>query len=57
MKKMAYAQKSIERILSVLVALDNLITDEETRNNEIYDDFLDVIETLDDDLKNMEEGL
>lgn len=56
-ENMVYAKKSIEKILSVLVALDNLIVDEEIRNNEIFDDFLDVIETLDEDLKAMEDYL
>ena len=40
-------KEEIKQLIETLVALDNLIEDKETRNNEIYEDFQNWIDFLD----------
>lgn len=40
-------KEELKQLIETLVALDNLIEDKETRNNEIYEDFQNWIDFLD----------
>ena len=40
-------KEELKQLVETLVALDNLIEDKETRNNEIYEDFQNGIDFLD----------
>lgn len=40
-------KEELKQLVETLVALDNLIEDKETRNNEIYEDFQNWIDFLD----------
>ena len=40
-------KEELKQLIETLVALDNLIEDKETRNNEIYEDFQKWIDFLD----------
>ena len=40
-------KEQLKQLVETLVALDNLIEDKETRNNEIYEDFQNWIDFLD----------
>ena len=40
-------KEQLKQLIETLVALDNLIEDKETRNNEIYEDFQNWIDFLD----------
>ena len=40
-------KEELKQLIETLVALDNLIDDKETRNNEIYEDFQNWIDFLD----------
>lgn len=40
-------KEELKQLVETLVALDNLVEDKETRNNEIYEDFQDWIDILD----------
>ncbi|MBF0795203.1 hypothetical protein [Mammaliicoccus lentus] len=43
--------EKLEEMQTVMVALENLITDEEIRQSEIFEDYQDVINQVDDMLK------
>lgn len=44
-------KEELKQLVETLVALDNLIEDKEVRNNEIYEDFQDWIDTLDNQVQ------
>lgn len=44
-------KEELKQLVETLVALDNLIEDKETRNNEIYEDFQNWIDFLDNQVQ------